>query len=253
MPLPFAIIQTEDGSPSLEVTYLNGISERMHHFRGALTETLYVYGPAIAWGVDQPLPVRVLSLGLGLAYNELLTIATALGRPDNQIHLVSFELDQQLREAILSWLEDKDSSLASTLDQILALVAQTKNVRPQLLKETGREWQRAKRWEIRAGFPQELRPHEHFQVILYDAFSAKMDQPLWEETFLSDFLSQHSSPSTVFATYASTGALKRALKGHGFQLEAKVGFGGKKESTLAWRGQPAPSSSYLVRNRSQLF
>ncbi|MEI7974213.1 MAG: MnmC family methyltransferase, partial [Bdellovibrio sp.] len=58
---------------------------------------------------------------------------------------------------------------------------------------------------------------------------------LWSEDFLIQWLTEKTEKKAVFVTYACTGSLKRALKKTGFNREEFAGFGGKRESTLAWR------------------
>jgi tRNA U34 5-methylaminomethyl-2-thiouridine-forming methyltransferase MnmC len=234
-------VLTEDGSPSLQTTYDNGIRELMHHFRGALTESIYVYTPAIEWGLRQVGDgCRILSLGLGLGYNELLSIGAAL-RGGRSIELITFEMDSVLRENFRSWLADEleDTNWRDIYDTILNSTAKALDLSPgvtaQTLKCAAQNLIQTNRWSLRGAFPDSLNSGERFHVLLYDAFSAKMNEPLWLEESLFEFLNQHAAPSCVFATYAATGRLKRALKRAGFQQEFKAGFGGKKESTFAVR------------------
>ena len=48
MKTDFEFILTDDGSPSIRLTYSSGVSERMHHFSGAFTESIYIYHTAVA-------------------------------------------------------------------------------------------------------------------------------------------------------------------------------------------------------------
>jgi tRNA U34 5-methylaminomethyl-2-thiouridine-forming methyltransferase MnmC len=70
-------------------------------------------------------------------------------------------------------------------------------------------------------------------VLLYDAYCAPFDGPLWEEAFLEAVLDR-ARPQVV-ASYAATSALKRALLSRGFRLRKRPGFGGKRECTFGWR------------------
>jgi len=233
-------ILTEDGSPSLQTTYDNGVTEKMHHFRGALTESVYVYLPAIEWALarNPAGTCRVMSLGLGLGYNELLSLGAAV-RSGQELRIITFELDPVLIDQFNFWLMDSPaSSWNSIYDSILKLVADSLDLDPGDLKSAARQAVARQIWELRGAFPKCLAITDQFQAVLYDAFSAKMDEPLWRQEFLSEFLRAHAAPSCAFATYAATGALKRALKENGFLLEPKPGFGGKKECTFAIRSTP---------------
>jgi tRNA U34 5-methylaminomethyl-2-thiouridine-forming methyltransferase MnmC len=232
-------INTEDGSPSLSTTYDSGITERMHHFRGALTESVYVYLPAIEWALKnrRSAPCHVMSLGLGLGYNELLAAGAAV-RAAADLTITTFEIDPELRGNFTRWLTGtlSDPEWAALYDSVGAATAKALDLRPEDLKAAARELIESGVWRIRGAFPESLDAHDRFHAILYDAFSAKMDGPLWREENLLAFLQRHAAPACAFATYAANGALKRALKGAGFRREFKAGFGGKKESTFAERG-----------------
>ena len=230
-------ILTEDGSPSLLTTYASGVVERMHHFRGALTESLYIYLPAIEWSFANCTTPVVMSLGLGLGYNELLTVAAWLkSSSSNPLRLVTFENDVELKEHFTSWLLERNSTeLDSTYQVVLTQTAAAMKIDPAALKLKTRVLFTDGSWEIRGAFPETLRSEDRFHAILYDAFSAKMDEPLWSEDQLTGFLNAHAAPHCALATYAAKGSLKRALKANGFTLQPKGGFGGKKESTFATR------------------
>ena len=230
-------ILTDDGSPSLVTTYENGVTEKMHHFRGALTESIYVYVPAIEWSLGQARSPAIMSLGLGLGYNELLAVAVGLQHegPD-RLRIVTFEADEKLRSSFVDWLlATHPTALDESYTAVLNQIATAMTVPAHQLKETAADLYRSGAWELRGSYPECLSSHDLFHGILYDAFSSKMDEPLWSEEHLRKFLTQHASPTCAFATYASTGNLKRSLRAHGFKMEFKPGFGGKKECTFATR------------------
>ena len=72
----FTIVTTADGSPSLSIEDSSGYVEKMHHAAGAMSESIYIYGEAVQKVLDRRWPLRVLSVGLGLGYNELITAAS---------------------------------------------------------------------------------------------------------------------------------------------------------------------------------
>ncbi|MNL45541.1 bifunctional tRNA (mnm(5)s(2)U34)-methyltransferase/FAD-dependent cmnm(5)s(2)U34 oxidoreductase [compost metagenome] len=75
-----------------------------------------------------------------------------------------------------------------------------------------------------------------YSGILYDAFSSKTTPHLWEEEFLKSFF-QCAAADAMVSTYACKATLKRALKDSGFEVIVREGFLGKRNSTLALRGQ----------------
>ncbi|MGE0764063.1 MAG: MnmC family methyltransferase [Bdellovibrionales bacterium] len=225
---------TEDGSPTLVTTYENGVTERMHHFRGAMAESLYIYQPAITWSFQNVPGSHVMSLGLGLGYNELITAALALRAGlESKVWMTTYEIDQTLVAPFTAWLQGQEGLWRMAYQDIETRACQHFNL-PQV-RETLNEWRSSGRWQVRAAFPDNLPCQDRYSAILYDAFSRKMDEHLWSQEFLTGFLAQNTTPSCALATYAATGNLKRALKQNGFLVESKTGFGGKKESTFAIR------------------
>jgi tRNA U34 5-methylaminomethyl-2-thiouridine-forming methyltransferase MnmC len=70
-------------------------------------------------------------------------------------------------------------------------------------------------------------------LVLYDAYSKKTSPELWDASVLTEVIRRMKKPG-VFCTYAANSVLKRTLKSHGFILEERTGFAGKRESTLAY-------------------
>ncbi|MBK7845346.1 MAG: hypothetical protein IPJ71_17000 [Bdellovibrionales bacterium] len=69
---PFQIEITQDGSPTLRLRDSSGLGESMHNLKGAFSETLYIYLPTLQRAFEWQEPeTRLLSVGLGLGYNEL--------------------------------------------------------------------------------------------------------------------------------------------------------------------------------------
>lgn len=228
----YEILTTEDGSPTLATRYVNDMAEVMHHMGGALTETIYVYKPAIEWALEHG--SEVMSLGLGLGYNELLSAAVARSR-ELPLRLTSFEISPVLREEFLSWLKGDSSQWTLAYDLIARQMAEALGFLPEELKQTLRRWWASGQWQLLGEFPQSLPPDRRFNAILYDAFSKKMDSPLWSEEVLAPFLQGHAASDCALATYAATGVLKKCLKEQGFTIHEKAGFKGKRECTFATR------------------
>lgn len=231
-------VRTQDGSPSLITGYESGLSEGMHHMGGAATESVYIYGSALESALKAaPGIIRVMSLGLGLGYNELITAAISVRYPSTKFEMVTFEIDKILTGQFEKWLlnQELEAEWTEGFELVLSSVAKLCEQNPDKIKQTLTDWFRKGQWQLLGGFPQCLDAEHCFDVVYYDAFSRKMDEELWQEAFLSQFLANHASPKCVFATYAATGNLKRALRAQKFQLQDRPGFSGKKESTFAIR------------------
>jgi tRNA U34 5-methylaminomethyl-2-thiouridine-forming methyltransferase MnmC len=212
----------------------------MHNLKGALSETVYIYGLPLTylseWQVPEP---SVLSLGLGLGYNELLVTAHFLKNRVQQWRLISYESVSWLRNQFIAWLADQppeDPTLAATYSRIVELVAakigELKSVEiKNLLKQ---QWQSGS-WRIESEFtPATIVPFK-CHAILYDAFSSHTNPELWGQASLESFLENAAAIPCAFATYAATGDLNRALRAKGFNVQKVKGFGGKRESTFAIR------------------
>jgi len=259
-PQDLAFSMTRDGSPTLVHLAEDGHQEAMHNSRGALSESLFVYHSALQVLLSsRPLAIRVLSVGLGLAYNELLTIgewikSTSSGPlPSLLIH--SYESHEYLREGFKDWLTGpmpcaeanksppeglhSRNPLHQTLNQVLDLCGINLNVDPMQIKRHALNLLQDNNWQFHTSFPAIRAPstrHPRCNLIYYDAFSNQMTAELWQENLLAQAIHDHADADCVFATYAATGSLNRALKQQGFRLLDKAGFAGKRQCTLAIRG-----------------
>ncbi|MCE3010401.1 MAG: hypothetical protein LW875_07300 [Proteobacteria bacterium] len=221
----FEEVITEDGSPTLRDLRSSNL-ETMHHRGGAASETLYIYGNALQWGLQRQLR-QVWSVGLGCGYNELLVADLSLKNSSWSPKLLSFEvrevLIQQFQKAILG-----------NPEPFYQRVAESLKVNSRAFEELLKMESRGDRG-VNGDFLQFPR-NGACEILLFDAFSVKTDERLWSPEFLSELFSKGMSEKSLVATYACTGNLKRALKSSGFQLIPKSGFQGRRESTFAVRG-----------------
>lgn len=174
-----------------------------------------------------PAPPRVLSVGLGLGYNELLTVAEMIFLRQENFKIWSFETIEGLREGFRTF--------DSVFDEVLGLVALSMKVPRDILQLKVTEALNDGRIELRGSFPEESEGVSA-NVVYYDAFSRKMNEALWVEESIVSSLKNIVRPDCVLTTYAATGSLNRSLRRLGFRLIDKTGFQGKRESTLAIRG-----------------
>jgi hypothetical protein len=241
----YEVLTTQDGSPSLRLWKDQQPPEAMHHLGGALSESIYIYGAAIEEALKRNStgPLRVLSVGLGLGYNEFLTAlyATLAGR---EFRILSFESEEALRTHFINWLQRTASDpeqgpFHSIYDSVLAHVARRFDFDPGKLKDLLAHAYVESAWNIEGDLTLHVGETQNSQTtwhcILYDAFSSGATPVLWQEEFLVKFLNRAAAADCVFTTYAATGALRRALTRVGFRAEKKPGFAGKRESTWAVR------------------
>ncbi|MCB0356878.1 MAG: hypothetical protein KDD40_07720, partial [Bdellovibrionales bacterium] len=111
----YQLICTADGSPSLH--WLDS-GEAMHNRQGALSESLAIYGECIKESILKNKHAHILSIGLGLAYNEIITSALCLLLKPKEIYIESFEAEDTLRESLLDWLTGKTCQLFASYDYI---------------------------------------------------------------------------------------------------------------------------------------
>jgi tRNA U34 5-methylaminomethyl-2-thiouridine-forming methyltransferase MnmC len=246
---------TRDGSPTLLdfSRDASGTGESMHSLSGAVSESIYVYGPALEHHLNNTeskceTGVCIGIVGLGLGYLEMITAALLLRyvkqRPEQSLinaHICSFESNAQLVSGITNWLAGFGEPL---YDQVCEHVARTiPDVNTDEIKSLLRKLRQTGQWTVLGrldgSFTKEQRIElgmGAFDVIFYDAYSPASSPELWQRDFLGSFLSNHArNYGAVFASYASRTSLKQSLRDQGFILEPRRGFGSKRECTLAFR------------------
>jgi len=237
----FTFETTLDGSPTLRIRVSEKeLSEAMHSLKGAFSETLYIYGAALQKMLESGFPPRILSMGLGLGYVEILASALLqkAGKETRDVYIESFEILPELRERIVAWLNDDSQCPANFIqayDQILGRTASEVGLNNKEIKAYLHDLYSQGRWTIREALTPETKFSFKFSCICFDAFSSKSTPEVWTEAFLRDFLSKAADERCVLSTYACTGNLKRALREAGFKLEIRQGFSSKRDSTFAVR------------------
>ena len=234
-PFEYEIILTADGSPTLSLWG----GEKMHSLDGALSESLYIYGPAIGAAIENG-GSNILSMGLGIGYNEIISHCHFHQKQMTEFHILSFEKVPELRTFFKEWIMDLSTPLNECFDNILKQITDQFSIDHNILKQELKTSLNEKRLLILESLESKNPSQKKYQGILYDAFSSNTDDYLWDENHIENFVDQYCDPHKCwFSTYAATGGLKRALKNKGFLLEKKAGFGKKRESTFATRSRRA--------------
>jgi S-adenosyl-L-methionine-dependent methyltransferase len=239
----FQFEPTEDGSPTARILTegADGPSEAMHSLRGAFSETVYIYGAALEKASQERFSPRVLSMGLGLGYVELLATAIAL-RDSKAVEGESFEIVPELRDYFRAWLTEAGAcpeDFKATYEEICRRTSH------EIFKDDGARSSEIRQalagavtggqWRLREELTGVTEFEKQFGTICFDAFSSKSTPDLWTEDFLRAFLQKTAASAAVLSTYACTGALKRALKSEGFEIHIRQGFSSKRDSTFAFR------------------
>lgn len=229
LPAHFHEITTGDGSPTLSFQGPAG-PEAMHHAGGALAETLYVYAPVLEACFGRPRGSVVVSLGTGLAYNEILAARIARGHPDHRFQLHTYESDEFLRASFALWLEGREDL---ALAPVYAKICAGFGVGADEVRALYAGSHAALVFHARLADPAEL--PAGVTGFLWDAFSRKTSPELWDEDFLTACFGRADGEFCELATYARNGNLKRALARAGFTVVDQKGFANKRSSTRASR------------------
>lgn len=220
---------TSDGSPTL-IDPKSG--QAMHAREGALSETLYIYGEAYVDSKKINTNGNIGVVGLGMGYIELSILLHWLTSFSNHecpiIH--SYEADEKLKNDFTSWLTGKPNPI---LENVAKLVSQQFGLQEKSLKEVALDFYSRFQWQIHGVLNRDSKLNQKFGLVCYDPFSSSANSELWEEEWLDYFIKTFCDEKCVFSTYAANGRLKRVLNKNGFDLKMKVGFGMKRESTLA--------------------
>lgn len=229
LPAHFHEITTGDGSPTLSFQSDAG-PEAMHHSGGALSETKYVYAPVLEANFARTRGSVIVSLGTGLAYNEILAATYARKYPEHLFALHTYESDEFLRASFALWLQGRDDL---ALAPLYARICAGFEIDVQDVREifTGASAKANLIFEERLARPEDL--PQGVTGFLWDAFSRKTSPELWDEEFLVACFSRADREFCELSTYARNGNLKRALARAGFQVVDQKGFANKRSSTRA--------------------
>jgi hypothetical protein len=233
-------VLTNDGSPTAFFNTEgadNFMNEKMHHAQGAFQETIYVYGPAIQWGFAQMEKPKILSLGTGLAYNEIISVAFSI-LFDSELQMVSYEKNQDLNDSLIAWLKAHPTESlvpADIYDLILQKTAELFEISESDIKGKMISLYQSGDWKIKGAW--DSSDKTQYNVILFDFFSGKAMEAFWTQNFLDETIRDNSAENCAFATYACTGNLRRALLTSDYKYFKRPGYAWKKNSTFAYKSK----------------
>lgn len=234
LPSHMKLVQTEDNSPSIEISYSHS-QELMHSSLGAFSETIYIYLSALEKSSELKIPMNILSIGLGLGYNELITIGYCLHKKQEP-QITSYESDLFLRSQFTDWIVNpsQDSQLQSSYDKILKLTADYFKISPSSIYSKLVELFQNQSFDLKEKFviSEEKKP---YNVVFYDPFSQSSMPDFWQDEFLDSFFKKMCANKCVISSYAATGIFKRCLEKNLFTVNLRPGFARKRNSTMAWR------------------
>ncbi len=231
----YEVITTEDQSPTLRFKSRSA-EESMHSHRGAFNETLYIYGEALELCANSDY-FSILSVGLGLGYNEILSTCLAIKyKRQDSFYLESYEKDEFLILQFKNWAAGIHSSLTPVYNQILNLFADHYEIDAQVIKQQLNDFINNKNIILKKALGFTTNFNKKFNVVLYDAFCSRTSPELWQPSFLDFILKSMANKNSCFTTYACKTTLNKVLIDNNFKIHNKKGFAGKRESTLATKG-----------------
>ncbi|RMF03015.1 MAG: SAM-dependent methyltransferase [Bacteroidetes bacterium] len=215
------IFLTQDGSHSI---YSAEFGVPYHSKYGAIQESMHVFLQA---GLHYRLPslskVRILEMGFGTGLNALLTyrVGVQTNKPIEYTAVEAFPISMAAASA-LNYPQLLEESAVTFAALHRAAWNSMVKIGPyfSLLK------QQAKLQEATLSSP--------YDVIYYDAFAPTTQPELWTEDIFAKLYAA-TAPQGVLVTYCAKGAVKRALKAVGYQVEGLAGPPGKREMTRATR------------------
>lgn len=215
-----SIIQTEDGSNSIQSTKFDATYHSIH---GAIQETQTVFiDAALMYKAEAQKELSILEIGLGTGLNAFMTYleATKAGLQIQytgiEAYPITLELAEQLNYVDLLEVAEEQAQFL----KLHTFPNEWINLSPsfQFYKQIGRF--------------EDLNAQAQFDIIYYDAFAPSVQPELWEIELLEKMY-QALKPNGVLTTYCAKGVFKRNLKQVGFKVEGIPGPIGKREMTRA--------------------
>ena len=219
---------TADGSVTL---YVPALDEQYHSRHGARQESAYVFirhglVPLLqaGYGIEQPL--RILEVGLGIGLNALLTLeaAQAAGASIEYDGLETFPLPS----AVVAALQPEWDQPGPPLQEMFAALHAAPWHTPVALLLGFVLLKRQQALEQAT-----LQP-SRYDLIYFDAFAPEKQPELWTEAIFAQLFAA-AAPGAVLVSYCAQGQFRRNLRAAGWRTEKLPGPPGKREMTRAWR------------------
>ncbi len=217
-----AIITTADGSKTIKILDWD---EQYHSVHGAINEANHVF---IKHGIKHfresqksENPIRILEVGFGTGLNALLTLQYS-DKHSIKIDYTGVEAypveSIEIKQLNYSKLIGMDSKIFSEMHQI--------------------EWEKTESLSTiftltkTRMFFQEIKFEDHYDLVYFDAFGARVQPELWERSIF-DKMYLALRENGVLVTYSAKGSVRRAMISAGFKVERLPGPPGKREMLRA--------------------
>ncbi|WMI67886.1 tRNA (5-methylaminomethyl-2-thiouridine)(34)-methyltransferase MnmD [Mangrovimonas sp. YM274] len=222
------IITTGDGSKTIQI---EDWDEQYHSKHGAIQEAQHVF---IKHGLQYTNerfsssasgPICILEIGFGTGLNAFLTMIEAekLNRAINYVGVEAFPV------------KEEELQLLNYTEQLSKEAYQSKF---KALHDTAWESEH----EITPNFIlqkqqkdfKEISEINHFDLIYFDAFGARVQPELWTEDIFR-IMFEALRPNGVLVTYSAKGSVRRAMLAVGFKVDKLPGPPGKREMLRAYK------------------
>lgn len=217
------IIITADGSTSI---HLPEWDEQYHSKHGAIQEAYHVFikhGLHHFYSETKTKNISILEIGFGTGLNTFITLLEAENL-NISIDYFGVEAYPVLKHEI------------SQLNYVKALKEDKKMNVFNKLHETTWEEQHAITGDFyltkQQRFFNDIEDREHYNIIYFDAFGARVQPELWTETIFEKMYNA-LKPEGVLVTYSAKGSVRRAMETVGFKVERLPGPPGKREMLRA--------------------
>jgi tRNA U34 5-methylaminomethyl-2-thiouridine-forming methyltransferase MnmC len=215
---------TGDGSVTI---HLPDWDEQYHSKHGAIKEALHVF---IATGLEHFIsqhpsgthqPISILEIGFGTGLNAFLTCLFS------EKHSISINYEGVEAYPILA-SEIEQLNYAFQLEASQSLFETLHKTEWGLPSDITKSFKLTKQKK----FFSEISEENHYNLIYFDAFGARVQPELWTEAI---FLRMYNALQSkgVLVTYSAKGSVRRAMQAVGFDVERLPGPPGKREMLRA--------------------
>ena len=222
------IITTSDGSKTIQIEDWN---EQYHSIHGAIQEANHVFikhGLLFYFQSCHPKldsdshPINILEIGFGTGLNAFLTflkteeLQLSLNYVGVEAYPVKTEEIQQLNYVELISKQHK----VEFEKMHLIPWEEQQDISPTF------------KLEKQEKFFKDITDQNHFDIIYFDAFGARVQPELWTEDIFK-IMYKALKDQGVLVTYSAKGSVRRAMQAVGFKVERLPGPPGKREMLRA--------------------
>ncbi|MFT5436351.1 MAG: tRNA U34 5-methylaminomethyl-2-thiouridine-forming methyltransferase MnmC, partial [Ulvibacter sp.] len=205
------LLTTGDGSLTIHLPEWN---EQYHSKHGAIAEAVHVFiktGLTHWISENDSCEVSVLEIGFGTGLNAFLTSLEA-AKKNLQINYSGIEAYP------VSETEIDQLNYASLLDVSQRDFLKLHKACWESPSEINQNFILTKRKQLFS----EIKDIEHYNIVYFDAFGARVQPELWTESIF-ELMFKALKPGGVLVTYSAKGSVRRAMQAVGFLVERMPG------------------------------